>query len=132
MWRTRSICRNEAIIFKVMSRFPLLLSVAITLVCFSACHKDPASPVPVYKSRLLAGPWRMHIYDRFIRRNPSQVDTVNELAGMPSCESDNLYIFKGTDSSTNGDLIIDEGSSKCDPSMPQQRTPIWWNIPYSN
>jgi hypothetical protein len=39
---------------------------------------------------------------------------------MEACQRDDLFIF-----SKDGTLIIDEGSTKCDPDDPQQESSTW-------
>ena len=90
------------------------------------------SPVPRYTSILTAGPWRQFAYWRYIRVSATVIDTVDELAAMMPCASDNIFRFVCTTSSSSGDMLIDEGPTKCDSSMPQQPRPLWWNIPYSH
>jgi hypothetical protein len=110
-----------------------LLSLSLLAVLVSSCgKKEPVSPVPRYVSILTTGQWRLFAYWRYVRVDSIRVDTVNELAAMPACIADNIFSFLSNTRPSGGDMLIDEGPSKCDPSMPQQPTPWFWNIPYES
>lgn len=55
--------------------------------------------------------------------NGDGVLVTDAYAVMVACSKDDLYIF-----SANGDIVYDEGPSKCDPSNPQSYTDGKWKL----
>jgi hypothetical protein len=103
----------------------LVACFTITLASlFSACDKpdDLKTEVPSKTDLLTSGQWKITAYTL---TPPLDLDgdgtpDSNGLAAMEACQRDNLFIF-----SKNGTLTTDEGSTKCNPTDPQQESSTW-------
>lgn len=100
--------------------FPRLLSLIVFSFLLLQCTKDdtPAKPV----SEQILGSWELKAYTF----NPAYDylgtgEKVTDLyAILPACYIDDIYTFK-----TNGQGVIDEGGSKCDPQDVDTYPFIW-------
>lgn len=111
----------------------LITLTALALIAtLASCNKDDEAPDmrPGYRRILSSGDWQISKYMRYIRVNDNRVDTVNELRRIRACGADDVYRFTTADSSAGGILLIDEGLTKCDSTLPQQRPSQQWIIPH--
>jgi hypothetical protein len=103
----------------------LVVCFTITLASlFSACDKDDEQKTEVLSKTdlLTSGQWKITAYTLTppMDLNGDGTPDSDGLAAMEGCERDDLLIF-----SKDGTLIIDEGSTKCDPEDSQQESSTW-------
>ena len=94
------------------------------LTGFSSCKKDDGGDDPVVtNTTIITGTkwkWAGATIDPGIQ-NPLTGQIIDDFSSfIPTCEKDNLIHFK-----SNGDVISDEGDSKCLPTDPQSTTDNW-------
>ncbi len=97
-------------------------SIRIVIFCmllFGCNKKDAASANQLHKSELLiSGSWQLTAVIADEDGNGSY--ETNRLASFPDCFRDNYYTFK-----SSGNLEVNEGPSKCDPTDPQTYSSNW-------
>jgi len=96
------------------------LKTTITATCLifllAACNKKDHT---VSKTEMLTtGSWKLTGAESDDDGNGTY--ETNDYAIFPACFTDNFYVFK-----TGGQLVMDEGVSKCDQMDPQTETSSW-------
>ena len=88
----------------------LMAAFASILVVFSSCDKDETPPKT--KTQLLAqGTWKFK----------SATVSGSDVSGLlQTCQKDNLLTFN-----TNGNGVVSEGATKCDPADPDSNPFTW-------
>jgi hypothetical protein len=94
-------------------------------VCFFACKKSsPPAAASSDFSILVSGKWQLTAYSV---APPGSSSSINAYSLLPSCFTDNYYIFNA-----DSTLTIDEGATKCDASAPQTTVTGDWKLLANN
>lgn len=110
--------RFDFLTFKIITTF-------IFLIILSSCSKDNDDNKKSNKKDLLtAAPWK--VVAAVV--NPAyNIDGTGEISDLYSlyeaCDKDDMIIFK-----PNGDMIFDEGATKCDADDPQSEVVGKWEL----
>lgn len=96
----------------------------LSLILLSSCSKKDDAKNTSKKDLLTAAPWKMVAA---VVNPPYNIDGTGEVSDYFSlnkaCEKDDLFLFKA-----NGDLVFDEGATKCDASDPQSSIVGKWEL----
>jgi len=97
----------------------ILLFIAVSAFCFTACKKnDTSSPPTTKKDILTSGSWKLTaVVSDEDGDGTYEFDDYKE---FEACFIDNSYTFK-----SDYTLIFDEGASKCEDTDPQSFTSSW-------
>lgn len=123
------ICTTETIQSPLkITKMKRSIQIAAIMLLLFACKKDNDSDPSGGKTKpelLSANAWKLtsSVVNPAYDVNGDGVLVTDAYASMPSCSKDDLYLFK-----TNGDIVYDEGPSKCDPSNPQSYTDGKWKL----
>ena len=90
---------------------------AAGILLFS-CSKDDNGNDPAREEALTTGSWKLSAYITDYDKDGAYEE--NTFAILADCEKDNIYTFQA-----GGDLIKDEGPTKCISSNPQTITLSW-------
>ena len=97
-------------------KYILFISAAAT-VLFS-CSKKNGGNDPAREQALTTGSWKLSAYTTDYNKDGTYEE--NTFAILADCEKDNIYTFQ-----VGGNLIKDEGLTKCISSNPQTMTLSW-------
>ncbi|MEI6411990.1 MAG: hypothetical protein WCR52_21545 [Bacteroidota bacterium] len=105
-----------------MKTFRILSLVLLTAIAFVACKKDDPAPTPApTKTELLTEKnWKAIALTVSPALVLDGVPYTDIYAQMDACSKDDLSQFK-----TNGQILYDEGPTKCSDSAPQVQTGTW-------
>ena len=93
--------------------------VVMTTVILTGCKKDNTNTVAKTKTQLLTdGTWSLTAL--VSDRDANGTYETNDYAGYSACFKDNFHTFR-----SNGDLEVNEGSTKCNPADPQTVIKHW-------
>ncbi len=95
-----------------------------TPLAFFACKKSSPATASSDFSILISGKWQLTAYSV---APPGSSTSINAYSLLPSCFTDNYYIFN-----TDSTLTIDEGATKCDASAPQTTITGKWKLLANN
>ncbi|HEU5168388.1 MAG TPA: hypothetical protein VFU29_22740 [Chitinophagaceae bacterium] len=95
----------------------ILLISAATTVLFS-CSKNDGGNDPAREQALTTGSWKLSAYTTDYDKDGTYEE--NTFAILADCEKDNIYTFQ-----VGGNVIKDEGLTKCISSNPQTMTLSW-------
>jgi hypothetical protein len=95
--------------------FFILLTACTSIIIFSSCKKDD---IESKTKNLTTGSWKMTGYERDFDKDGTFEE--NTFATIVDCYKDNIYTFQ-----SNGDVIMDEGATKCNVTDPQAITLTW-------
>lgn len=99
-----------------------LLLVALGVASLSACKKDnDATPTAPTRTTLLTPRnWRITALSTTTTATGGTPTTVDAYAQMPACQKDDFRRFN-----INNTLVIDESTTKCTTTAPQQTSARW-------
>lgn len=104
----------------------LLIAAAILCIAFAACKKDDGGQTNTTttsrKDTLTTGKWMVSSMMLTYTLSGKE-STVNIYDSLQACAKDDLYLFL-----TNGNVTIDQGTTKCDTSAPQQNQSGTWAL----
>jgi hypothetical protein len=98
--------------------YTLLLFFSFTQISCDKTSTDPSGRLRILES----GKWQFTASFSTVKVGDS-TEIVDMLAALPDCTKDNYFIFQ-----SDGTLIIDEGSTKCNDSNPQTINSGTWEL----
>jgi len=93
-------------------------------LCFFACKKSSPAAASSDFAILVSGKWQLTAYSV---APPGSSTSIDAYSLLPSCFTDNYYIFNA-----DSTLTIDEGATKCDASAPQTTVTGNWKLLANN
>lgn len=103
-----------------MKTFRILSLVLLTALAFVACKKDDPAPAPTKTELLTEKSWKVSALTVSPGLVVDGVSYTDIYAQMDACSQDDLSQFKAS-----GQILYDEGPSKCSDDSPQVQTGTW-------
>ncbi len=102
----------------------LLLGCAALTLLFASCKKDDSTKDAGARGSLTNGQWKVTASSAVIEY-PAPIGTQNQdvYSILPECQKDNLFRFN-----SDGNIISNEGATKCNASDPQETTNGKWTL----
>ena len=100
-----------------MKKIFFLTAIMICIITIG-CNKDDVDTAASKKDLLTAGSWKLTAV--VSDDDGDGTYETNDFINFLDCFTDNYYIFK-----TNGELEMNEGTTKCDPADPQTDIGSW-------
>src|SRR6478609_3835651 len=98
--------------------YTLLLLISFTQIACSKSSTDPSGRLHILES----GKWQFTASFSTVKVGDS-TEIVDLLASLPDCTKDNFFIFQ-----SDGTLLIDEGTTKCNDADPQTVNGGTWQL----
>lgn len=102
----------------------LLLALTMAFTISSCSNDDDDNSTPANNNPGNNSPTKTEILTgRTWKITGATIDGQDIFGIFDDCDKDNIYQWK-----TNGDYVVDEGATKCDPSDPQIETQSTWKF----